>query len=671
MPEAEDVITDAARHATVFAQELWQRHRRDKTDDSRLLLRDVSQRLDLLVAAVFGCGVPIRAAQVPAPPTFLTKVFRRDEWPRQSAAVPATDGISIWLPPMLSLAEREQALAWYRVMAMQQAMRARRGSSCILPQLTSDLEQSIFVVLEAQAADEELVRSLPGMRAPLLALRLAALQARPPLDHFPQSRQSLENFVRSLMDDKLEGNDPPSSAASRQRAQALASELDIHSSTARPVQALYKDMWTGELFPYPASGVSDYGSTSPPDMNAASTPKSARMPRQPKVRDAPEDEDDKKTGAWMVQTSQPHEQAEDPIGMQRPTDRDETTAAEDFADALSELPEARLVSTPGRPKEVLLSDDAPTPRVKAQGNRATGGIDSPLQYPEWDYRMGAYLEPGATVHLLPSQEGAQEWVDRTLREYRSMLHLVQRRFEMLRTQRVRLRKQLEGDEIDLEAYIDSYTDYKAGLPMAQGLYQAVRPERHDVAISLLIDVSGSTDGWISADKRVIDVEREALLLVSIALQGLDEPYSVSGFSGEGPQGVTIRHIKAFDEPYTGTVARRIAAIEPEHYTRAGTAIRHATAELMRQQAKHRLLLLLSDGKPNDVDEYEGRYGVQDTRQAVTEARLQGVSLFCLTIDRQAANYLPAIFGAHHYALLPKPALLPAVLLDWMKRLLSC
>jgi nitric oxide reductase NorD protein len=206
--------------------------------------------------------------------------------------------------------------------------------------------------------------------------------------------------------------------------------------------------------------------------------------------------------------------------------------------------------------------------------------------------------------------------------------------------------------------------------MPQALYQSQRRSRRDMAIMLLIDVSGSTDSWLSRHRRIIDVEREALLLVCLALESLGEPYSVLAFSGEGPQRVTIRTLKAFDERYSAAVGRRIAALEPERYTRAGAAIRHASTLLMRQAATHRLLLLLSDGKPNDVDLYEGRYGVEDMRQAVNEARLQGIYPFCLTIDRQAASYLPAVFGSRQYALLPQPELLPGVLLEWIKRLLS-
>ena len=141
------------------------------------------------------------------------------------------------------------------------------------------------------------------------------------------------------------------------------------------------------------------------------------------------------------------------------------------------------------------------------------------------------------------------------------------------------------------------------------------------------------------------------------------------FSGESRNNVVVREIKTSTNR-SANGARRIAALEPEHYTRAGAALRHATARLVQRTARHRLLLLLSDGKPNDNDEYDGRYGAEDMRQSVTEARLQGICPFCLTIDRQAASYLPQVFGANHYAVLHKPELLPTVLLEWMRRLIA-
>ncbi len=670
MAEAEDVITDVARHATIYAAQLWRKHRKRDAGDAPVSIRDVAQRLDLLLAAVHGTGFAIRIAQPPAPATLLVKVFRRGEGPRVTVAIPATDGNSIWLPEHMPVAAPELAREWFRVSALQQATRARRQSHSWLAGLTGPLEQAIFTVLEAQAADAELVRLLPGMALPLRAFRAAALDARPAPSLFPPHRQPLEQLVRQLLMAEVREVTACDPAEMISRARALVREMQTTTpGKERHRQYLFRDLWTGELRPPPAAaGLVPAGAQDPDRPAGGTAPRSARLPRRPEVREAPEDEDDRQQGAWMIQTAQPHEQAEDAIGMQRPTDRDETSVAEEFADALSELPEARLVSTPGRPKEVLLSEAAPVPGARLSQTPGSPA-ESTLRYPEWDCRRGAYLDPGVTVHLLPPQEGPQAWVDKTLAEHRAMSDLVRRRFEMLRAQRVRLRKQLDGEEIDLQACVDAHADFRAGLPMAQALYQTSRAEKRDLAILLLIDISGSTDSWISANKRIIDVEREALLLVAIALQGLHAPYSIIAFSGEGPQYVSIRPVKSFDEAYGNDVEKRIAALEPEHYTRAGGALRHATALLMRQPARHRLLMILSDGKPNDVDVYEGRYGVEDMRQAVTEARLQGIQPFCLTIDRQAAGYLPAIFGAHHYALLPRPDLLPAVLLEWMKRLI--
>jgi nitric oxide reductase NorD protein len=274
------------------------------------------------------------------------------------------------------------------------------------------------------------------------------------------------------------------------------------------------------------------------------------------------------------------------------------------------------------------------------------------------------------VWLLEAPEGPQSWVDRTLARHGVLRDAIRRRFELLRAEPERRRRQLEGDDIDLEALVAGHADFRAGLPREQAIYQSRHRARRDMAIMLLVDASGSTDAWIAAERRVIDVEREALLLVSAALESMGEAWAVLSFSGEGPRAVGVRSLKAFDEPCGDAVARRIAALEPERYTRAGAAIRHATAQLMQARASHRLLLLLSDGKPNDADSYDGRYGIEDTRQAVREARLQGIFPFCLTVDRQAADYLPAIFGPGQYGLLAQPERLPVLLLDWMKRLVS-
>ncbi|NLD67840.1 MAG: VWA domain-containing protein [Limnobacter sp.] len=680
MAEAEDVITDVARHATIYARGLWRRYRPPPKGPRLLELGDVAERLDLLLVAAFGRGFALRVAQPPAPPTWLARLMRRSV-PVRRHALPATDGSGIWLPAQLPLPDPSQAIDRYRIMAMQQAMRAVCGSASAWPQRSSPLLRDVYLLIEGVRADRALVRMLPGMSSALLSLRRTALAERPPLDAFAPRLQPLETLVRNVLScapGTLPAGVPECASAieSLAAARELAAKIDPAYEEPRrfPPSPLFGDCWTGELRAPPpaASRLSGSQADDTDAQSDAENPRSARLARRPEVREAADDEDDGQSGAWMVQTAEPLEQAEDPYGLQRPTDRDDTTAAEEFADAMSELPEARLVATQSKPREVLLSDDELSlTRARQSVDAGASAHDAPeLNYPEWDWRIGAYREPGATVRLLPPHAGPRQWVDDTLAQHRASLRLIARQFEMLRARPLRLRRQLDGDEVDLAAWIDSHADYRAGLPRSAAVYEAERRSRRDMAIMLLIDSSGSTDGWISAHRRVIDVEREALLLVCIALESLAQPYSVLSFSGEGPQAVTLRTIKAFGERWDMNTAQRIGGLEPEQYTRAGAAIRHAATLLMRESAQHRLLLLLSDGKPNDVDEYEGRYGVEDMRQAVTEAKLQGIAPFCLTIDRQAAGYLPQVFGAQHYALLPRPEMLPAVLLDWVRRLVA-
>jgi nitric oxide reductase NorD protein len=672
MAEGEDVIVDVARHATEYAQALWRRRtQRERADPPSLA--ELAPRLSLLVRAASGRTLPLRAAQAPAQPTVLARLFRRSEGPLWTSALPATDGASIWLPATLGSLSADAALAWYRVMALQQAMRVARSSVEFWPGPADALVADLYLLFEAVSADSDLVRVFPGVGAHLRTTRAASLTGRPPTSALPPPLRAVEAVFRRECSAVVaiagshvgtRATKPSDSlAAAMQLATALRNDFPGTSFGSHP---LYKDFWVGELR-RPERMAADAALPIAEERLDSAATRSARLPRRPKVRD--EDDDPSGPGAWMVQTSQPQEKAEDPRGLQRPTDRDDVTSADELADALSELPEARLVSSRSRPREVLLSDDPPEAsarRVPAARSRSS----APLSYPEWDYRLGAYHPEAATVHELPSEGGNPSWVEQTLGRHRSMLQQIRRQFELLRARRCRLRRQVDGDEIDLDAYLESQSDFRAGLPLAQRLYQSERRLHRDLAIVLLVDVSGSTDSWVVGHRRVIDVEREALLLVCVALEGLMQPYAVQAFSGDGPQRVIVRNVKGFDEAFSAAVARRIASLEPEQYTRVGAAVRHATTQIMRQPAQHRLLLLLSDGKPNDVDDYNGRYGVEDFRQAITEAKLQGVSPFCLTIDRQAAAYLPFVFGPGHYALLTRPERLPVVLLDWVRRLVA-
>ena len=265
--------------------------------------------------------------------------------------------------------------------------------------------------------------------------------------------------------------------------------------------------------------------------------------------------------------------------------------------------------------------------------------------------------------------GDRNWVLSALARHRSLVWRVRTRFERLRPRRIRIGRQAEGPELDIAEYVNAAADARAGVTGEDRFYVDVRPARRELSVALLVDMSASTDSWVAGQQRIVDVEKDALLVVCEALAALGDRYTILAFAGETAEHVSIVPLKRFTDPADDRVRRRIAALEPDGYTRIGAAIRHATAALSSQATERRLLLILSDGKPNDVDVYEGPYGIEDARQAVAEARMQNVDVFCLTIDREAPRYAPRIFGRAGFTVLRRTNQLPEVLIEVLRRMI--
>ena len=281
------------------------------------------------------------------------------------------------------------------------------------------------------------------------------------------------------------------------------------------------------------------------------------------------------------------------------------------------------------------------------------GVGIPL--PEWDYRQGLLL-PGY-VRLQPMQ--AREAPPAPLPGHLvSPARRLRNRFAALVDSRRWQRGQSDGDEIDLDACIRYFADRRTGVTPAPGLYCARRPLDRDLACLLLADLSMSTDAWVSNSHRVIDVVRDAAFLFCEALTATGDRFGVYGFSSVKRDHVRFHVVKDFVAPYDASARGRIAALKPGYYTRIGAAVRQATRILAEQPANRRLLLLLSDGKPNDLDEYDSRYGIEDTRMAVVEARRIGITPFCVTIDRAGGVYLPHLFGQDGFLMISDPERLP-------------
>lgn len=282
--------------------------------------------------------------------------------------------------------------------------------------------------------------------------------------------------------------------------------------------------------------------------------------------------------------------------------------------------------------------------------------DRPLgpgqRFPEWDFRRNA---------LLPDHCALQTFVAKPAEPYappaalKATAKRVRRRLEILRAGTGRARGQSEGDDIDLDAWVRHRVDALSS-PTSEAppvFTRRVRTER-SLATLLLADLSLSTDAYATQTARVIDVIRDALYVFGEALSAGGDPFEMLGFSSVRRQNVRIQHLKGFDEPWSAAARDRVGAIKPGYYTRMGAAIRLATERLSQRPERQRLMLILTDGKPNDLDVYEGRYGLEDTRHAVQAARAAGLIPFCITIDEAAHSYLPMLFGQQGYALVHRP-----------------
>ena len=237
---------------------------------------------------------------------------------------------------------------------------------------------------------------------------------------------------------------------------------------------------------------------------------------------------------------------------------------------------------------------------------------------------------------------------------------VRRQFEALRTKALILRAQMDGSELDTEAVVRARTDLAASGQCSDRVWMQRRPMDRDLAVAVLVDTSLSTDAWIE-NRRVLDVEKEALAVFSHGLAACGDPFAVYGFTSRKRAWVKVDTLKDFDEPMGERIMRRIGAMRPGYYTRIGTAIRHAASQLEARPNRHRLLLVITDGKPNDVDHYEGRYGIEDTRKAIQEARAKGLAVFGVTIDKKAQTYFPHLFGRGSFAIVHHLAQLSAAL----------
>ncbi|MDH5783991.1 MAG: VWA domain-containing protein [Chromatiales bacterium] len=283
-------------------------------------------------------------------------------------------------------------------------------------------------------------------------------------------------------------------------------------------------------------------------------------------------------------------------------------------------------------------------------------------YDEWDHGRQHYRKGWCAVREKPVAEVKDDFVDRTRAKYHAQIKQLRKSFEAMRDEDRLLKRQSDGDEVDLDALVEALADSQDGSEMSSRLFTRMHRSDRNIAVLFMVDMSGSTKGWIN------EAEKESLVLLCEALESLGDRYAIYGFSGMSRKRCEIYTVKTFDEGYNEAVRNRISGIEAKDYTRMGFAIRHLSKILNETEAKTRLLVTLSDGKPDDYSDYKGEYGIEDTRRALIEARRSGIHPYCITIDETARDYLPQMYGPAAYTVVEKVYELPQRVADIYRKL---
>jgi len=368
------------------------------------------------------------------------------------------------------------------------------------------------------------------------------------------------------------------------------------------------------------------------------------------------------------------------------TETDDDSAAERMKQRQGErMPERRDArelfnawndpSAEGEPDELAGADawsEAESPeQVLGEGEVA-------YNYDEWDRELTDHRLGWCRVVEKKVKHGDRNFVDLTKERHKGVISSIRHQFQLMKPENLtRVANEVDGEEFDLNAVIDFVIDRRADGYQSERIYTKRLRRRRDVAVSFLLDQSSSTARTIGRHplqpytrpgRRIIEIEKEGLVLMSEALEAVGDVYSINGFTSEGRRNVKFYVVKDFNEKYNDEVKQRIGGITYQNNTRLGAAIRHATAKLAKQDARTRLLIVLSDGRPYDHDYGDARYAREDTREALRQAKNEGITPFCITIDRESEAELRDLYGEVGYTIIDDVLSLPERLPGIYRRL---
>ncbi len=323
---------------------------------------------------------------------------------------------------------------------------------------------------------------------------------------------------------------------------------------------------------------------------------------------------------------------------------------EKHADALDELSMKYTIRLDDTAHSVYQSDFLENTTASESIEKVDSGFFIP--YDEWDFSKRRYKTGFCKLYPKRQSETDALYYKTILEKNASTLNGLRKLLSNINNRFLQQRRQTQGNEFDIDAVTDLFVEAKSGQTPSENVYLSNRKKEKDISILLLLDVSLSSDSYVDGN-RVIDVEKQVAILFGEILNEFHIDFSINCFFSKTRNYATYLSLKEFDETWN-KAKHKIGAVTPSGYTRIGTALRHSGELLAARSTKNKWLILLSDGKPNDFDTYEGKYGINDVKQALRELNEKQINSYALAIESSARYYLPQMFGQNHYQILNSP-----------------
>ena len=331
-------------------------------------------------------------------------------------------------------------------------------------------------------------------------------------------------------------------------------------------------------------------------------------------------------------------------------DFDGSDELEKHQEALEELNMKFTVRVDDTTHSVYQADFVENTTISESAERDEKGYH--IKYNEWDYSKKAYKDSFCKVYPISQIKTDADYYLKTISKKASVLNGLRKMLTNVNNKMQQHRRQSQGDEFDIDATTDMITDVLSKKTPSENIYLSSRKKEKDISILLLLDISLSSDSYAAGNK-IIDVEKQVSILFGEILNEFDIDFSINCFFSKTRNYSTYLTLKGFDEDWQ-KAKYKIGAAEPQGYTRIGAALRHSGALLEKRESKNKWVIFLSDGKPNDYDKYEGKYGINDVKKALKELKQKQINTYALAIEAQAKYYLPLMFGQNHYQILTNP-----------------